>query len=140
MKSFLKKLVILENKTGNIVNLYNTLIEGSCIEQVYLFECYKNIIKGPHYHNEPKTDRFVCISGRVLVVCRSEEDQEYKTFELCADEKQVLIVPPLNSHAIMGLEDLSVVISLPSEGYDPNKSYNQINTSFEDFDWTTHRK
>jgi len=120
---------------GFLMNIVNPNL-GEEIGQVYLTYCGANAIKGPHMHWGQKTDRFYCIGGRMAVICRNEQTQELKEFNLLAFDEQLLIIPSYNSHALIALDKHpAAVLSIPTEGYKPNEVYNQIETKYDGYDW-----
>lgn len=124
-------------QNGYLLTIANEYTEDLPIEQVYITVCEGRDIKGPHMHHAPKTDRFYCIKGTCAVVCRDESTGEYQEFVLSEFDNQVLIIPPNNSHAIVNLLDQpALVLSMPSEGYQPGLPYNQIETKYDDYDWS----
>jgi len=120
---------------GYVRPIVNELIPGTQpIVMAYLTYCAPGSIKGPHMHYAPKEDRFVCVEGECVVVCRSERggDEMYE-FILDADD-QMVIIPPDTSHAIVS-KDGALVLSLPNEGYYPGH-YNQIESQYHNYDWS----
>ena len=121
---------------GYLLTLAN-IHEGALpIEQVYITVCDPGDVKGPHMHEGDKHDRFYCIEGRAVVVCRNEETGQIDEFLLEALSNNYLLIPPYNSHAVVALDGKrAVVLSMPSEAYSPGKPYNQTETSYDSFDW-----
>lgn len=106
------------------------------IEQVYLTTCLPKMVKGPHVHSGDKYDRFYCIEGEVVAICRNEETQEISEFVLKQFAGQYLLIPPNNSHALLNTQDtIAIVLSMPSEGYRTDKPYNQRETDYEGYNW-----
>lgn len=145
MSCYIKRVNLIDtyNQQGQqngylltLVNLFDPPDEAP-IEQVYITCCAPKDIKGPHLHRPPKTDRFYCIEGRCVVVCRDEATQVYQEFVLSAFDEQLLIIPPNNSHAFVALGYTpAMILSIPTEGYHPGKPYNQLETEYQDYDWT----
>jgi len=141
--SFLKNIRTIDtynkNKEWNgcLLTLVNMNEPGTAkIDQVYITMCKANDIKGPHMHRGIKMDRFYCIEGKVAVVCRNEETKEMSEYVLEAFDDQLLIIPPWNSHALVALDgQKAAVLSIPTEGYNPNFPYNQTETEYKDYNW-----
>ena len=127
------------NHNGVVIPILNQHEEGTLpIEQVYLTTCLPEMVKGPHVHSGNKHDRFYCVKGMVVVVCRNEETQRITEFILDSHiSNQYLLIPPNNSHALLNLSstELAVVLSMPNEGYEEDKPYNQTETEYEGYDW-----
>jgi dTDP-4-dehydrorhamnose 3,5-epimerase-like enzyme len=143
--AYIQPLWIIDTKdptsrehNGYLRNIVNpNLGEEFQIGQVYATYCLPSKVKGPHVHWGQKTDRFYCIGGRACVVCRNEQTQEYSEFFLESYDEQLLIIPPYNSHAIVALDAIAaVVLSIPTEGYKPGETYNQIETEYSGYDWS----
>lgn len=134
----IQKLSVIETRdqdgtlNGSLFNIVNpNLLDVLPIGQVYMTICEPSKIKGPHMHFAPKTDRFFCVRGVVEIICRNEQTMKMFHFYLNMFDNLLLTIPPFNSHAIRNLSNSdSMVLSIPTEGYDPNKPYNQIETSF----------
>jgi dTDP-4-dehydrorhamnose 3,5-epimerase-like enzyme len=123
---------------GYLLTLVNQYEPGTVpIEQVYITVCEPGDVKGPHMHYPPKYDRFYCIEGSAAIVCRSEHTGKISEFVLVAFDKQLLLIPPLNSHSIVALNNQRAsILSIPSEGFNPSEPYNQIETKYDGYDWT----
>lgn len=108
------------------------------IEQVYITTCYPGSIKGPHCHTGNKTDRFYCIQGITNIVCRNEQTKRYNTYTLTDLQQQYLVIPPYNSHAIQPLsKEVCIIVSMPNEGYKEDQPYNQIETEYDSYIWSS---
>lgn len=141
--SYVRKLKVIPTFDGDHLNgcvlpVVNIHEENTPpIEQVYITRCDTHEKKGPHMHTGEKEDRFYCIQGHVVVVCRNEETQEITEYVLDALDDQLLIIPPYNSHALVALyANPASVLSMPNEGYKEDEEYNQIETQYEGYDWT----
>lgn len=122
------------DQPGWVMNLVNTNEGIGKIEQVYLAHGKEGHVKGPHLHYPPKTDRFHIVSGKAVIVCRNERTKEILEFEMTSEDKEVLVIPPYISHAIVCLTDCTV-LSMPSQGYKSGTHYNQVETDYEGYDW-----
>ncbi len=122
---------------GSIANLVNpNLGEEHKIGQVYITLCEVDCRKGPHMHEGTKEDRFWCVFGRAKIICRNEQTKEVSSYLLESCDNQLLIIPPYNSHAIIALDDLPcIVLSIPTEGYNPVEKYNQVETFYGVEEW-----
>lgn len=117
---------------GWLMNIANENLGIGSIEQVYTTTCTPYSTKGPHCHLGSKVDRFYCISGAATIICRNEQTQEYSTFLLDqTEDNKLLIIPPYNSHAIVCKSVPATILSMPSEGYNPDKEYNQVETEYD---------
>lgn len=127
-----------KKENGCLLTLVNIHDPGTLpIEQVYITICEAGDVKGPHMHAPPKHDRFYCIEGKAALVCRDESTGVIQEFTLQAFDRQVLLIPPLHSHAIVALEGRrAVVLSMPNEGYNPHEPYNQTETCYDEYDWS----
>jgi dTDP-4-dehydrorhamnose 3,5-epimerase-like enzyme len=119
------------NHNGGVMNVVNQHLDGYPIEQVYMTFCEPNMIKGPHMHTGMKIDRFYCIQGKASIRCRNEKTGVFFLFELEALDKQLLVIPPYNSHQIIESNgEECIILSMPTEGYNPDQPYNQIETEY----------
>jgi hypothetical protein len=120
----------------NLLNINDGIT--SLIEQVYITSCAPGQRKGPHVHLPPKTDRFYCIGGKGVILCRNEQTGDYKEFYTYGLDNILITIPPYNSHCLIASgKESFVVLSMPTEGYNPGKEYNQLETNYENFDWDT---
>jgi len=127
-------------KNGWVKSIVNTNPDqdgiGYPIGQVYITACYENSVKGPHVHDGNKTDKFFCIEGKCVIVCKDTDGniQEF-VLEGRTLEGPVLVIPPGVAHAIKSLNIGCVVLSVTSEGYNKNEPYNQREVTYEGYDW-----
>lgn len=107
------------------------------IEQVYITAASPGARKGPHLHTGRKQDRFLCLQGECVIVCRNEQTYEYFEFKLEGIDDNLVVIPPYVSHAILPLgRNLVYVLSMPSEGFVKGQPYNQEETVYTDYDWS----
>jgi len=115
-----------------LVNEHNE--EELPIEQVYLTYCSPGEVKGPHVHRGKKCDRFYCIQGSAVLVCRDEETQQIYEFHMEACDGFVIYIPADVSHGIVS-KDGATLVSMPTEGFRKDKEYNQEETTYEGYNW-----
>lgn len=123
----------LEN--GAVFPLVNIAIpETIPVELIYLTTCEPGAIKGPHVHAPPKTDRFVCVSGSCLIVCRNEETGDFTLWNVDEFNPCLIVIPPGNSHGIVCGEEGATVLSICNERYYPGH-YNQEEVEWDEDQW-----
>lgn len=117
---------------GTIQEIWNVLepLQTYEVRNVYITECSPGSSKGPHVHDPPKIDRFLCIHGHATVFTRNEQTKRIRTWEL-SPLSCILIIPPGNSHMIESQEGC-LVMNFCSEAYDPSKPYNQKEVTWRD--------
>ena len=104
------------------------------IEQAYLTTCYAGEIKGPHMHKGTKCDRFYCVRGSCVLVCRDEDTKKIYEFKMRAYDTNIVYVPPFTSHGIVSKYD-ATLLSLTTSGFKKDQPYNQVETIYEGYDW-----
>lgn len=93
--------------------------------QVYVASCRRNVVKAWHCH-EKQTDHFYVIKGTAKIGLYDDRVDspthgEYNVFILGEDgEDALLILPPLVWHGQMGLSEMSYLINIPTEPYNPD--------------------
>lgn len=121
---------------GYVETLVNEHEEGTLpIEQVYITSCNPGTVKGPHVHSGKKWDRFICITGSGVIVCKNHETEEIFEFEVEENDGQIIHCPPGISHALVSKEGIRL-ISITTEGFDKGKSYNQKETEYDGYNWS----
>ena len=102
---------------GDIASMINIAIPGTLpVELVYIIRCTPGSIKGPHVHLPPKWDRFSCVKGTAIIVCRNEQTGIIKEYRLYDEKPNLLVIPPYNSHAVCSKHGCTI-LSICSERY-----------------------
>jgi dTDP-4-dehydrorhamnose 3,5-epimerase len=110
--------------------------------QAYISYLRKGVIKAWHKH-EKQTDYFYVVSGTSKIGLYDDRDGsstqgQYQTVALGeAGLDALLMIPPLVWHGQMSLSEVTYLLNLPTEPYDPNIP-DEIRAPLDAFDdvWT----
>lgn len=92
--------------------------------QVYVATCRRNVIKAWHCHRK-QTDNFFVVKGTAKIGLYDDRPDsptrgEYNALILGEDGENVLLsIPPMVWHGQMGLSEMSYLLNIPTEAYDP---------------------
>ena len=109
----LKKLKVIPDERGRLMEIFRVSEQGIQPKQVYMTTALEGVVKDKHaFHmHQKQTDAFCCVSGEILLVMVNPKTHEVIEMRIGDHNPYLVIIPPGMLHAFKSLKGESVIIN-----------------------------